>query len=79
MSAIAFFREDQEQHRSRVPIDAEKQKGVADVKRHLTDFLALKEQARQYGIGLLKSYFAWQSQVRENAKLLPLSLTCNGN
>ena len=40
-----------ERHRSRVPVDKETHKGVSEVKKHLTEFLGRKEQARKYGIG----------------------------
>ena len=41
-----------ERHRSRVPVDKETHKGVFKLKKHLTaEFLGLKEQAHQYGIG----------------------------
>ena len=36
---------------SRVPVDISKHKGVFEFKKHLTEFLALKEQALQYTIG----------------------------
>ena len=40
-----------ERHRSRVPVDKEAHRGVSELKKHLTEFLGLKEQAHQYGIG----------------------------
>ena len=37
--------------RSRVPVDKEAHKGVSELKKHLTEFLGLKVQAHQCGIG----------------------------
>jgi len=52
---VSFFRKGEEvaieRHRSRVPVDKETHKGVSQLKKHLTEFLGLKEQAHQYGIG----------------------------
>ena len=51
----SFFRKGQdtpiERHRSRVPIDSVKQSSVVELKRHLTEFLGLKELTLKYGIG----------------------------
>ena len=50
-----FFRKGEEVaielHRSRVPVDKDKHKRVFEFKKHLTEFLGLKEQALQFGIG----------------------------
>ena len=53
---VSFFRKGEEvaieRHRSRVPVDKETHKGVSELKKHLTaEFLGLKEQEHQYGIG----------------------------
>nr|XP_058969494.1 uncharacterized protein LOC131795904 [Pocillopora verrucosa] len=52
---VSFFRKGEEvaieRHRSRVPVDKEAHRGVSELKKHLTEFLGLKEQAHQYGIG----------------------------
>ena len=45
-----------ERHRSRVRVDEGAHKGVSELKKkHLVEFLGLKEQAHQYGIGELLS------------------------
>lgn len=55
---VSFFRKGEEvaieRHRSRVPVDKEAHRGVSELKKHLTEFLGLKEQAHQYGIGGFK-------------------------
>ena len=52
---VSFFRKGEEvtieRHRSRVPVDKEAHRGVSELKKHLTEFLGLKGQAHQYGIG----------------------------
>ena len=52
---VSFFRKGEEvaieRHRSRVPVDKEAHRGVSELKKHLAEFLGLKEQAHQYGIG----------------------------
>ena len=50
-----FFRKGEEVaielHRSRVPVDKDNHKRVFEFKKHLTEFLGLKEQALWFGIG----------------------------
>ncbi|XP_066023596.1 uncharacterized protein [Pocillopora verrucosa] len=52
---VSFFRKGEEvaieRHRSRASVDKEAHRGVSELKKHLTEFLGLKEQAHQYGIG----------------------------
>ena len=52
---VSFFRKDEEvaieRHRSRVLVDKDKHTRVFEFKKHLTEFLGLKEQALQFGIG----------------------------
>ena len=52
---VSFFRKGEEvaieRHRSRVSVDKDKHTRVFEFKKHLTDFLGLKEQALQFGIG----------------------------
>jgi hypothetical protein len=52
---VSFYRKGQEsvfeRHRSRVVIDLEKQSNVPTLKKHLIDFLGLKEQAKKFGLG----------------------------
>ena len=52
---VRFFRKGEEvaseRHRSRVPVDKDKHKIVFEFKKHVTEFLELKEQALQFGIG----------------------------
>ena len=47
-----FFRKGEEvaieRDRSRVPTDKETHKGVSELRKHLTEFLGLREQAHQY-------------------------------
>ena len=44
---VSFFRKGEEvaieRHRSRVPVDKEAHRGVSELKKHLTEFLGLKE------------------------------------
>ena len=40
-----------ERHRSRVPVDKDNHKRVFEFKKHLSEFLELKEQALHFGIG----------------------------
>ena len=51
---VSFFRRGEEvviePHRSRVPVDKDKHTRVFEFKKHLTEFLGLKEQAIQFGI-----------------------------
>ena len=46
---VSFFRKGEEvaieHHRSRVLVDKEAHRGVSELKKHLTEFLGLKEQA----------------------------------
>ena len=46
---VSFFRKGEEvaieRHRSRVPVDKDKHTRVFEFKKHLTEFLGLKEQA----------------------------------
>ncbi|CAB4016083.1 Hypothetical predicted protein [Paramuricea clavata] len=52
---VSFYCKDQEgafeHHRSRVIVDLEKQSNVTSLKKHLIDFLGLKEQAKKFGLG----------------------------
>ena len=52
---VSFFRKGEEvaieRHRSRVLVDKDKHTRVFEFKKHLTEFLGLKEQALQFGIG----------------------------
>ncbi len=52
---LSFFRKGEEdafeRYRSHLPVDKETHKHVSELKKHLTEFLGLKEQAHQFGIG----------------------------
>ena len=52
---VSFFRKSEEvvieRNRSRVLLDKDAYKGVSEQKKHPTEFLGLKEQVHQYGIG----------------------------
>lgn len=52
---VNFFRKGEEvaieRHRSRIPVEKDKHTRVFEFKKHLTEFLGLKEQALQFGIG----------------------------
>lgn len=69
---VSFYRHGQdgafERHRSRVPVDLEQQSSVAQLKKHLIDFLGLKEHARKFGLGAfaLKLYRLAKGKTVEN-------------
>ena len=69
---VSFYRHGQEgaveRHRSRVPVDLEKHSIVAELKKHLVDFLGVKEQVRKFGLGAfaLKLYRLVKVKTVEN-------------
>lgn len=69
---VSFYRHGQEsafeRHRSRVPVDLEKHSSVAELKKHLIDFLGIKEQVQKFGLGgfALKLYRLAKGKTVEN-------------
>ena len=70
---LSFFRHGEEsafkRHRNRISISCQKHHYLQDKKKHLTDLLGFREQARNMALKCTKSNFIdWQNPVQDNQR-----------
>ena len=55
VKAFSFYRDDEgsavKRHRGRVPFDIEKHNSMEIARKHLIEFMGIKQQAEKFGLG----------------------------